>query len=241
MSKKSENPSQTVNSDRIGNDDDVIEVLMKEYDALRDLYSRAEASAQSMFNFYLTLLSSIVGAVVLIVQLGSDSRSTYFTLSGMLFFAMGIGSGYLSAVASRYGHLARYARATDALRRVLLERCKGMLPPLYHTFMSRPIASYVPETSLKPTLNWLLPAGSFQLVIAVLNSAALAGSTWFLLMALQVAGSQPTRTLLTCGLIFLLAFTVCNFYTHLVQRTILQRLNVDLYMHDRLPYLAGKE
>src|SRR5687767_9391945 len=115
-------------------DDDALEIVMKEYDALRELYSSAEASAQSMFNFYLTLLSSIVGGVVLIFQLGSDDlRSTSFTLSALLFFATAIGSVYLSAVTSRYGHMARYARAIDALRLVLLQRSKRLLPPAVPT------------------------------------------------------------------------------------------------------------
>lgn len=35
-------------------DDQALQILLKEYDTLRDLFSQAETSAQNIFNFYLT-------------------------------------------------------------------------------------------------------------------------------------------------------------------------------------------
>src|SRR5512138_2597773 len=109
-------------------DDQALQVIMKEYDALRDLHARAEASAQSIFNFYLTLVTIVGGAIVLILQISpASSGSSSFSqllVSGLLVFAATIGSVYLSSLTGRYAHISRYAQGIDAIRRHLIETLK---------------------------------------------------------------------------------------------------------------------
>jgi len=98
-----------------GLDDHALQVLMKEYDALRDLYTQAESSAQGMFNFYLSFVSTVTGAFIVLYQ---ASRLPSSLVIPMLFFVAVVGTVYLSALIGRYAHMARYARGIAAASRL---------------------------------------------------------------------------------------------------------------------------
>jgi len=96
-------------------DDHALQVLMKEYDALRDLYTQAESSAQGMFNFYLSFVSTVTGAFIVLYQASGLPSSLVIP---MLFFVAVVGTVYLSALIGRYAHMARYARGIAAASRL---------------------------------------------------------------------------------------------------------------------------
>lgn len=208
-----------------------LDILMKEYDTLRDLFTHTETSAQGMFNFYLTLISTVIGALVVFSQFAGGGLSLAVA-SLLLFFAAGVGSVYLSALAGRYAHMARYAQGLDALRRHLIEHFDAPVPALYREFLDQPAG----RASGRPGLMWLFPTGTFQFAIAAMNSLSLAAATWFLL-----AAGGAGRGFSIAGLVFVLTFTVYNVYSHWIITTLIARLGIQIDTGGRLPLIAGRQ
>jgi hypothetical protein len=63
--------------------------LKAEYNALVELYTHTEDALSSTFNFYLTLLSVVVGAILVVAQIPSMSDAAALaTLGLLLIFAI---------------------------------------------------------------------------------------------------------------------------------------------------------
>jgi hypothetical protein len=227
-------------------DGPALEILFKEYDALKDLYTQAEASAQNTFNFYLTLVTTVVGGIVLITQVApvnpADLARTQLTMSALLVFAAMIGAMYLSSISGRYAHAARYAQGLDGLRQFLFTHYKVPLPRMYQAFIAVQEARPQSRWSLGLAwITWLLPTGTYQFFIAALNSAALALATWLFLTALQITTLFLGRSLLVALLVFALVFNIFNVYSRLMMRLLISRLNVRVDFQRDLPFVAGKQ
>jgi hypothetical protein len=232
--------------DEVKLDEQSIQFLMKEYDSLRALFAQAETSAQSIFNFYLTLVTTVVGAVVLVAQLTTSVPAnlvrSQLTVSGLLIFAASIGSVYLSALSGRYGHLARYAQGIDEIRRYLIHHLNVPTPPIYKSFLEQ--ESSPPKGRSQKLLrwaSWLFPTGTYQLFISAVNSVSLAVAIWLFLSAAQVPATHLGRSITAVFVIFLLIFTVYNVYSHVIMRLMISRLNVRVDTLRDLPLLAGKQ
>jgi|GEM_PF-1148757 len=247
MKKKSQTVETPPAAERGTLSEQAFEFLLKEYDSLRDLFTQTESSLQSLFNFYLTLVTTVVGAIVLILQLTpSDPLSlarSQLILSGLLIFAALIGSGYLSALTGRYAHLARYAQGIDEIRRHLINRLEVPTPPLYQAFLASAPNPKQPAQKHKALswLYWFLPTGTYQLFVAVINSLALSAGVWLFLAATHVAEADLNRSLLATMAIFFLTFQAYNFYSHLVMQLLIRRLNIQVDAQRDLPFITGKQ
>lgn len=190
-------------------DDQSVTFLTQECDRLLSLYSEAQSNTQSVFNFYLTFLTTVVGAVVIIIQTGSGIR-TPLLIMVLLFFAALVGSVYLSAIAFRYARSKRSAEAVDEIRTYLIHQQNLQLPEIY---------AYLKEPPAQPKavnrIMWLFPSGTYQMFIAFVNSAAL--SICVLLVAI-IGGSSLELTTVAAILIFILTQLVYNAYAQLILR-----------------------
>jgi len=247
MKKKSQTVEPPPTPQRGTLSEQAFEFLLKEYDSLRDLFTQTESSLQNLFNFYLTLVTTVVGAIVLILQLTPSNpislARSQFTLSGLLIFAAMIGSAYLSALTGRYAHLARYAQGIDEIRRHLINRLEVPTPPLYQAFLAS-AQSTDRQTQKRKTpawLYWLFPVGTYQLFVAVINSLALSAGVWLFLAATRVAEADLNRSVLATVVIFFLAFQAYNFYSHLIMRLLIRRLNIQVDAQRDLPFITGKQ
>jgi len=186
--------------------------ITQECDRLLMLYNEAQSNVQSVFNFYLTFLTTVVGGVVVIVQTGGGSPvRTQLIITLLLIFAALVGSVYLSAIAFRYARSKRYAIAVDALRIFLIRQDNLRVPSIYSTLTAQP-----PEIRRKVNpLIWLLPSGTYQMFIALINSAFLSISA--ALVAIT-ARAEFSVGLATAVLIFVQAQIIYNVYAQLVIR-----------------------
>lgn len=217
-----------------------LDILIKEYDTLKDLVIHAESSAQSMFNFYLTLVSTLVAVLLLLLQLADPSQvleGTQVMLSLLLFFFAGIGSIYLSALTGRYAHIARYAYGLDALRRHLIETYHTPVPDAYREFVSR----RGQQAQVHPGLHWLFPTGTFQFCMAVINSLALVLGVGFLLNAGGGLAALAWQSALTGLIVFLVTFTLYNVYSHMLIHRLTSRLNVQINTLSEQRFVAGRQ
>jgi hypothetical protein len=217
-------------------DDRTLAFLTQECDRLLNLYARAQDGAQNVFNFYLTFVTTVVGGLIFIGQ--ADLDDARLTAGGVLLFAAVVGSVYLSALSGRYAHAARYAQAVDAIRRHLLRDINAPLPGIYSVFLNdddnddgvgqRPLPWYI----------WLMPTGTYQMFIAIVNAAALAAMTALVFSAAE-AGSG--RGLTAVVIVFLLALTVYNTYSRLVVVRFVQQLGVRIDMGRALVTWAARD
>jgi hypothetical protein len=224
--------------------------LYKEYDILKDLYVQAEQTAQSIFNFYLTLITTITGAIVILMQISEknllNSTQTQVTVSGMLLFTAMVGSVYLSSITGRYAHMARYARGMDQIRRFLIRELHVPLPPVYRNFLKPVQRKHLALPGLLHQawnwLTWLFPTGTYQLFIAVFNSLSLSLGVGMFLFAGGALDQHSTRGVSAAAMIIIfgLTFVISNVYSQLTKRVLLNRLNVQFDSQGEMEWMAGK-
>ena len=218
--------------------DQAVAFLTQEMDRMLALYTQAQSNAQSVFNFYLTFVTTVVGAVVVLLQLSPSSRSdAQLIIAGLMLFAAIVGSVYLSALSGRYAHAGRFARAVDDIRRYLIERLHVPVPPLYQPFMTRTVE---PEPrGLMRWVIWLIPTGTYQMFIAIVNSAALSIMTWLIGVSTGITGAG--RMFAASAAIFLITLTIYNVYSRLVIRIFGRNLHVRIDIGSDLALWAAKE
>jgi len=187
------------------------------------LYAQAQSNTQSIFNFYLTFVTAVLGAIIFILQKAPADDDAVLrnetALMGVLFFTTIVGSTYLSAMSVRYAHAARYSFVVDEIRRYLIEHTGVTLPDIYKS-----LTRGQPEDKKAITwMFWLAPPGNYHMFIAMVNSAAWGTIIW---LFLHLADVGLGRTALAALLTFALTFTIYNIYSHLVIKRFSKGVNV---------------
>jgi hypothetical protein len=216
--------------------------LLKEYETLKDLYTQAETGAQSIFNFYLTLLTTVSGGAVVILQFtpkSIDPNRAIWILGGVLLFIASIGTTYLSSISGRYAHLVRYAQGIDEIRRFLIQRLDVPLPPIYQDFIAGGATAHKNLVQkVSDRLVWVFPIGTYQFFIVALNGLSLAAATWVFFKILHY--SHTHLAIFASVIVFLFMNSVYNLYSRLVMRSVTSKLNVSIDIVHQLPYVSGK-
>lgn len=212
--------------------EETIQFLNTELSNLMTLYNAAQSSIQGVFNFYLTFVSAIIGLVVLLIQLGADDIS-YGLLAVLLFFAVIVGSLYLTALSGRYARAARYSYGVDEIRRFLATEQELKLPGIYDAFLKRNDRRAGGRYAL---IYWFMPTGSYQFFMVLTNSTALA----LMLVILTIGNNiELQHGVWLASIVFVLTMIVYNFYSRLVIRRFEKRINV--YHWDDSPAWSAKE
>ena len=206
-------------------------VLSDEISRLQTLYLDATNSIQSVFNFYLTFLTAVIGVVIFLVE--SSGTPNNGVLIILLFFAALVGTVYLSALSGRYGHAARFAHALDQLRRQQITLNNAPMPPIYSEFVNEQ-----PTPQHDPWYLWLVPTGTYQMFMAIMNAAALTLMVVLTLGAGDVSGGAITFAGL---LVFLVTLTVMSAYSRLTINRFVRQLDVRVDMSSRLSGWASRQ
>lgn len=191
------------------------EFLKSEYSALIDLYTHTEDTLQATFNFYLTLLSAIIGVIIALIQLNAfQTGSLFLTMAILLGFAILLGIITQDAVVNKNVDIAKYAYAINALKAYLLQNAPVIQRQMFYqsNFFTR--VSPVPITPdpwrrRHQYFWWITSLGTHQLFINVVNSLALA-----IIAVILIPGalSAPILTwqLLVLGPVSMLVFYVAH-------------------------------
>ena len=239
--KKTTNKSSPVTSDNINVTDQALQVLMKEYDTLKDLFSQTEAGIQSIFNFDITLITAVVGGIALLLQLSPSAPASLerlqLAICGLLMLAAIIGTIYLLSIVARYAHLIEYGQGLDAVRLYLIQKLNVPMPSIYSQFLEQR-SSHTPLYLKKPFawLYWLLPTGSYQLTMAFINSCAFATATWILLSITGAASARLSESIITILVEFLLIFNIYNIYSNFMLHNWLSSFRLHLDPHVEHPF-----
>lgn len=213
-----------------------IAMLVAEAERLQTLYLDARNGIQGVFNFYLTFVTAVIGGLLFILQgnQGQFTPETAIILTALLFFAALVGSVYISALSGRYGHAARFAYALDAVRRHLLRHTNTPLPSLYQPFFTAEDSTRLAGTAW---YLWLVPTGTFQMFIAIINATALALGVYIL----ALVGDAVVQGALAALLIFIIALTIYNIYSRLVIQRFSRALDVRVDITSVLSAWAARQ
>jgi hypothetical protein len=206
-------------------DNQSLQILLKEYDALRDMYNQAEHNGQSMFNFYLTLMTAVFGGVALVSQ---PSSGIYLqkTTSGLLlaFFAI-IGSFYLSSLSTNFAHATRYANGINELRKFIIERYGVSMPPIYAKFLAEKYGEK--QSKIIFFLSLFIPVNTYQLFTATVNSVS-----WASAVLIVYYGNNANITLLEIAwlgiLTFIVTYLIYNIYARLIYQLTISRASISI-------------
>ena len=114
---------------------------MKEFDTMKDLFSETQVSIQGIFNFYITLVTAVIGGIALVLQspsrLSADNVISQLIICGLLFLASIIGTIYLLSIVQRYSRLIEYGQNLDALRLHLIQELNVPMPSIYSQFLEQ--------------------------------------------------------------------------------------------------------
>jgi hypothetical protein len=157
-----------------------VEFLKSEYDVLLELYTHTEDTLYSVFNFYLTLLSAIIGAIVVLFQLDiARTLSIFPTLAILLGFVVLLGIITQDAVVNKNADIAHYTYAMNALKTYLLRDSPDIRRRVfYQDNILTPVSPIRSSTSAlerwQQRLWWMTPLGTHQLFVSLMNSLSLA-------------------------------------------------------------------
>jgi hypothetical protein len=170
--------------DKSGCNESVLDFLNTEYSSLVNLYTHTEDSISNVFNFYLTLLSAIIGLVVVLIQLNNTNiTSALPSISVLLAFTSLIGIIMQDAIVNKNVEISRYVLALNLLKKHLLKSSEeAMTNVLYMSYYYAKISPIpIRKTYWTDRIHqyfwWLFPLGTQQLFIAVINSFALTALT----------------------------------------------------------------
>ena len=222
--------------------DQSVTFLNQELDRMQTLYLDAMSNAQNVFNFYLTFVSTVVGAIVVLIQIApggsADPLQTQLVIAGVLLFAAIVGTVYLSSLSGKYGHAARFAHGIDEIRRYLIDQLHVTTPPLYSRFMD--IKGLSPEQTPDKVswIAWPMPTGTYEFFIALMNSSALAGLTWLISAGV---GVDLGRRIAAAVIVFVLVLTVNNIYSRMTIERFVRRFHIRIDMGSELVLWAARE
>jgi hypothetical protein len=198
--------------------DTALDILKTEYTALLDLYAHTENAILTAFNFYLTLLSALTGATIVLVQINSSNVIAALpSLSALLVFAVLIGVITQDAIVNKNIDLSNYTLGINVLKSRLLHQWPEEMG--YVFYLRNFWANVSPLLPMKMHLSsrihrrwwWLFPLGTHQLFISIVNSFALAALA---LIAVQLLSSAtvPIERLSLGGIILV----VVSFEIHAI-------------------------
>ncbi len=203
---------------------DVIDVIKTEYAQLHDLYIHTETMIFGVFNFYLTLLSAIVGAIVVLVQTNNANLTNALpSICGLLALSVLIGVIMQDSIVGKNIDLSIYMLAINRLKSRLFRQWPEELSNIYFLNVWANALPNSPNRSkridsvaaLNRRFRWFLPLGTHQLFIAVMDSLALAALV-IIAVQLLLGASASIPSLAIAGIIVVLvSFEIHVIYAQL--------------------------
>lgn len=204
-----------------------LQILLKEYDALRDFYNQTEHGIQNLFNYYLTLMTAILGVLIVVFQFAPLNTAVVIaqrlSIGALLVFFAAIGSLYVSSLSTHSAHAVRYARGINEIRKKLINLYQVPVPPMYGKFMQEKEPPTQGKSKLSFILALFIPVSTYQLFVATVSSLAWAGLIFFLYLTSQ---ADTVVVIWRSVLGFVVPYLIYSMYARLVYEIIISRLNI---------------
>lgn len=208
-----------------------LDLPFKDYDMVENLYSQSESAVQSLFNFYLTILSAIFGASLIVLQSSKNNLGAVF---GLLIFAIAIGIFYQSGIIRKYADQIIYAQALNEIRQLIGSLLQESAPPIYRLPIRLPTnknenvgKSAVHKWEKK--MWWLFPIGTHQLFITFVNSICAASVLWVVLLATDLVFSKFWQASFMSFCIFWVAIVANNSFATIKLNEELSKQEIEIF------------
>jgi hypothetical protein len=205
-----------------GIEEEALQILLKEYDALREMYSQAVHNGQTMFNYYLTLMTAVFGGVALVFQPSSGYVMQKMVGGLLLIFFAVVGSFYLSSLATNFAHVTRYAHGINGIRRLLIEKFDVPVPSVYLKFLSS--AEEGEQSRLMFFVSLLIPVNTYVLFTATVNGIAWALAIFIIYLSAGADSQVASRGVLS----FVTIYLIYSVYARLIYQATVSRLNISI-------------
>lgn len=200
---------------------EVRDFLKQEYNALISLYIHYENGVSSIFNFYLTLLSTIAGATIVLFQLGDTNVTSILPTIGILILlALALGVVVQEAILNKNVDLAYVTQAINLLKYEVLKdspEAQEYVDYLHNPFINKSLS--IKTESLSGRLErrfWFLKwLGSHQLFISLFNSLELSLLVFVLVVYLAPGFVSIFRIAIACMIVLALGLITHATYANL--------------------------
>jgi len=229
MIKKS---SKELKHKQSSDDDQAINALKLEYTSLLNLYTHTENTISGIFNFYLTLLSAITGAMIVLIQINNANLSTSLpSIVGLLIFAILVGVITQDSIVNKNIELHNFTLGLNLLKYRLFQDHAAEKAYIFYLYNFWANVSPIPPsksdvvTQIHKKLWWLFPLGTHQLFIAIINSFALA--SLMIISAQMLAGNMISINRIVASGIFVIfaSFYVNTSYARIKFKRGIERFN----------------
>ncbi len=186
--------------------------LLKENDSLLNLYTHTDNSINSIFNFYVTLLTTITGAIIVLIQISQPAKENLaWTILALLVLIILFGVITQDFLIYKDAELAHFTVAINSLKDYLFQNYPDVSQQVF--FLSSPYSHInvivSPVSGPITWLNrfekffwWMLPLGMPQLFVSFMTSLAL--TTAFVLIMVFLLSFTPIIQLILASIFVLL-------------------------------------
>lgn len=201
--------------------EDVREFLKQEYNALISLYIHYENGVSSIFNFYLTLLSTVAGATIVLFQLGDNNTISILPTVGILILlALALGVVVQEAILNKNVDLAYIIQAINLLKYDALKdrpEAQAYVDYLHNPFINKHTSMKTETFSVRFERRfWFLKwVGSHQLFISLFNSLELSLLVFVLVVYLAPGSVSIFRIAIACMIVLVLGLFTHATYANL--------------------------
>ncbi len=208
-------------------------VLQLEYEQLNQWARHGEEAAHRIFNFYVSLLTAVLGALLLITQLLSGSLQTVLLIgSAVCGLLVIVGVTFLDALICQYirnvhyrigieklrASFRRNPEIADVLSELSMVTLEADAETVYHTLFPRRKRSRAVKSqrvsrlaqTAKRLVTLPFPVSTQQIFLSMITSLLLGALVWSLIWGLAGIGKWPGEMLLASGIIVVLSFVAQN-------------------------------
>ena len=228
------------------NEGKFVEVLKMEYVAMLNLYTHTENAINSVFNFYLTFLSAITGAVIVLFQINSTQPfMAYPSIAGLLGFAILVGVIMQDSVVHKNIDLYNFTLGLNLLKYRLFKDKAAEKAYVFYLYNFWADVSPTPARKVDSIDKvhkkfwWLYPLGTHQLFINIINSTALA-ALMVVIVQLLSGNLAQKESLLKAGVFVLgVSFVVNTIYARIKYKRGVERFCTA--SNGELPWMNDKQ
>ena len=217
-------------------DDENSNYVEQEANSLAGLYTHQETIITTMFNFFLTLISSAIGGIVVLLQINNKAISNFLLLliGIILAFLLLLGIGFLNAVLNKSAELGQTIISINAIKQISVRENPKLSP--YVNYIFNPFVKSV-RLDVSKGVFWrigqhiigALISDSHLLFIGIINSL-IAGCLTFLIAFAYFMASWPGNFIIGLAISILAYLIQAEFaYKELKRRIQIRYLRTSDY------------
>jgi hypothetical protein len=233
------------------------EILRLEYEQLNQWVRHGEEAAHRIFNFYVTLLTAMLGGFILITQLVNGSLKTVFLIgSAVCGLLIIIGVTFLDALIGQYSRNIQYRIGIQRIRNYFrqdpgIAAILSKLPiatletdseTLFYTLVEGRLPTNQGKRAarLRRLLALMFPVSSQLIFLAMVTSLLVGALVWLLVWAITGIGVALDKMVLASTLVLLSSFLIQNIMVRIALQGPIERLQEVSATQTELPIHGEK-